>query len=377
MKIWVIGRNYPTPKNKMCGSFELEQARIFAKNGHDVIYIACPFHPIYKIKKWGAMDWKDENIHVYAYSQLYFPQRMNIYWDSFKKPIWMKLLKQVEEEQGIPDVIHIHYPTMISVPETILSYKNKGTKIIATEHWTSVLTGDLTDYAKKQLQTYVENVDHFICVGQPLKESIIKLTGTKKTVDVIPNVVPDTFGIKPQQHEGIKFVSVGRLVKVKQFDKLILAFSNAYRGQEDVSLTIIGGGSQYKKLNKMIEELGIEGQTTLAGAQDRSNVARIMSESDALVSYSRLETFGVPVIEGWYAGLPAIATTAIGFAEYWKNSLGELIPYDDEKLLEKAMLDVKSKIEIGFFSSDYIREYAHTYFSEQAVYNQLIELYNK
>ena len=40
MKIWVIGRGYPTPENKMWGSFELEQAKMLARNGHDVSFIA-------------------------------------------------------------------------------------------------------------------------------------------------------------------------------------------------------------------------------------------------------------------------------------------------------------------------------------------------
>lgn len=375
MKIWVIGRNYPTPKNKMCGSFEFEQAQIFAKNGHRVAYIACPFHPLYKIKKWGSADWEEKNVHVYAYSQFYFPQRMNVYWDSFKKSIWEKLLNQVENEHGIPDVIHLHYPTMISIPEAILAYKDKGTRIVATEHWTNVLTGNITEHAKKQLKTYVEAADHFICVGKPLKESVEKLTGTNKDIKVVPNVVPDAFGNVAKEHDGCRFISVGRLVEVKQFDKLVKAFSKAFYGQQNVSLTIVGGGNQLRKLKKMIRDYGVESQIVLTGAQERWKVAHLMSESDVLVSYSKLETFGVPIIEGWYTGIPAIATTAIGFAEYWMDSLGELIPYDEEILLEDALRSVKFKKESGYYSRDTIRNFAVAHFSEQAVYQQLLDLY--
>ncbi len=375
MKIWVIGRNYPTPKNKMCGSFEYEQAQILAKNGHDVCYIVCPFHPLYKVKKWGAVDWQEGDMHIYAYSQLYFPQRLNIYWDSFKKPIWERLLRRVEEEQGAPDVIHLHYPTMISVPESILAFKEKGAKIVATEHWTSVLTGQITEHAKSQLKKYVEGVDHFICVGQPLRESVIRLTETNKKIEVVPNVVPDTFNCEREAHEGFNFISVGRLVKVKQFDKLIDAFAKAFSGMGDVSLTIVGGGSQYRKLQKMIKLLGLQEQVVLTGAQKRNEVAKLMCRADALVSYSKLETFGVPVVEGWYCGLPAIATTAIGFAEYWNNALGELIPFDSESQLIQSMKKVKDS-NTSYFR-DEIQQYAKQCFSETAVYNKLICLYNK
>ena len=83
------------------------------------------------------------------------------------------------------------------------------------------------------------------------------------------------------------------------------------------------------------------------------------------------------MIEGWYSGIPAIATTAIGFAEYWTEPLGELIPFNNENQLKDAMQTVKRRIENGFYSRDYIRDYATKYFSEQAVYNRLKEIYTE
>ena len=375
MKIWVIGRNYPAPGNKMCGSFEYEQAQLLAKNGHEVCYIVCPFHPLYKVKKWGSADWQEDGMHVYAYSQLYFPQRFKIYWDSFKTPIWKRLLKRVEEKEGTPDIIHLHYPTLISVPGPILAYKEKGTKVIATEHLTDVLTGHITKHSKKQLKTYVEGADHFICVGNPLKERVEKLTGTTKNIEVVPNVVPDIFRCERQEHRGFKFISVGRLVKVKQFDMLISAFAEAFTDEKEVFLTIVGGGDQYGRLKRQIDRLGLQERVMLTGAKNRTEVADLMSRADVLVSYSRLETFGVPVIEGWYCGLPAIATTAIGFAEYWKESLGELIPFDDKSRLAEAMKKVRRVY--SSYSPEQIQLFARQHFSEAAVYGRLDHLYNK
>ncbi|MBE6004140.1 MAG: glycosyltransferase family 4 protein [Lachnospiraceae bacterium] len=375
MKVWVIGRNYPTKQNKMCGSFELEQAQMLARQGHEVCYISCPFHPLYKIRNWGYAEWRDDTVHVYAYSQIYFPQRFKIYCDSFKTLIWRKLLERVEHEQGVPDVIHIHYPTMISVPEPILAFKKRGTRIIASEHWTSVLTGNITIHEKKQLKAYVENADRFICVGAPLKQSVLKLTNTNRDIFVVPNIVPDTFKRELIEHQGINFTAVGRLVKVKQFDRLIQAFYETFPDEKDVTLTIIGGGIQYWKLKLMIIKMRIGDRVRLLGPQSRNVVADRMSRSDVLVSYSRLETFGVPVIEGWYSGIPAIATTAIGFADYWKESLGELIPFDNEDELKHVLKKVKSRISEGYYDPQIIGQYAKENFSEKVVYQKLVGLY--
>ena len=53
MNVWVIGRGYPTKFNSAKGSFEFEQAKMLAKEGCKVTYLALIFHPFKKIKKWG------------------------------------------------------------------------------------------------------------------------------------------------------------------------------------------------------------------------------------------------------------------------------------------------------------------------------------
>lgn len=381
MKIWVIGRNYPMPNNKMCGSFEYEQAQILAKNGQEVCYIVCPFHPLYKAKKWGAADWQEDNLHVYAYSQLYFPQRMNVYWDTFKKAIWSKLLNRVKEEQGVPDIIHLHYPTMISVPEPILAFKSMGTKIIATEHWSNVLRKKLTDHANAQLLEYVQKVDHFVCVGRPLKESVQELTGTSREIDVIPNAVPDIFISKGSNravgNNTINFISVGRLEKEKQFDKIINAFADVCSKELNITLTIVGSGSQMRKLKRLAANKGVGGHVLFAGSQPRIKVAEMMSNSDALISYSKFETFGVPIIEAWYSGIPAIASTEIGFSEYWKDFLGELVSIENENMLVHAIENVMNNIKGKSYSRQVIQEYARDHFSETAICQRLFEIYKE
>ena len=76
MKIWVIGRHYPAVNNRMRGSFEIEQAKMLARGGHDVTYIAVIFHPYKKIRSWGFATWKEDGIRVCGYSCPFFPEKM-------------------------------------------------------------------------------------------------------------------------------------------------------------------------------------------------------------------------------------------------------------------------------------------------------------
>lgn len=348
---------------------------MLARQGHDVVYIACVFHPFKKVKKWGFCSWEEDNVHIYAFSQFYFPARLHIYMNNFQEKIWKNLLEWCKKNEGIPNIIHVHYPTMITQPKAILAYKSKETKVIVTEHWTAVQTGEINKHELNQLKTYISEADHFICVGKPLKDNIQKLTKTNQHVYIVPNVVPDFFTCKQKEWNGFRFVAVGRLVPVKQFDQIIKAFWQVYSGNTKVTLTIVGGGNEYKKLKKLIEKLRATEQIKMTGTLPRNETASIISASDVLICYSKLETFGVPIIEAWYCGLPVIATNAIGFAEYFDESLGKLIPYDDDKKLKMSLGEIQN--QYSKYSKEYIHNYAQKNFSETAVYNKLIEIYEK
>ncbi len=375
MKIWVIGRSYPGKSNRMWGSFELEQAKLLAKKGNEVCYIACVFHPFRKIRKWGFCSWTDEQVHVYSYSLPYFPDRLHVYLDGIQLKIWKRLLSSIEEKEGLPDIIHVHYPTLLTQPSAILDFKKYGTKIVATEHWTAVQSGKINAHEKRQLKKYVAEADSFICVGAPLRNKIRELTHTKQQLLIVPNVVPDFFECKMKNWNDFRFIAVGRLVPVKQFDHIIQAFWEVYSGCKDVTLTIVGGGSEYIHLKSLIDRLGASEQITLTGTLPRNKTSELISSSDVLVCYSRLETFGVPVIEALYCGIPVIASNAIGFLDDFDESLGILVDYSDDVNLKDSLLRIKD--DYDKYSKEKIHSFAENNYSESAVYMKLIEIYNK
>lgn len=194
MKIWVIGRSYPQDSNNMQGSFELEQAKMLANHDHNVTYISCIFHPFKKVKNWGFSNFIEDHVNIITYSQIYTIERMKLHFEPFKKKIWKKLLKYVERENGIPDIIHVHYPSNITVADTILSYKEYGVKIICTEHWSQVLNNNIDKYELNQLKKYVKYSDTFLSVSKSLKDSITKLT-MSDNIEILPNMVNKNFQI--------------------------------------------------------------------------------------------------------------------------------------------------------------------------------------
>ena len=60
-------------------------------------------------------------------------------------------------------------------------------------------------------------------------------------------------------------------------------------------------------LHRFVDELGLRGAVTFAGAVSDEQLAAVMARSDVLVVTSQHEGFGVPVLEAMTLGLPVVA----------------------------------------------------------------------
>lgn len=374
MKIWVIGRSYPQDSNNMQGSFELEQAKMLANHGHSVTYISCIFHPFKKVKNWGFSNFTEDNVNIITYSQIYTIERMKVHFEFFKNRIWKKLLKFVEGKKGIPDIIHVHYPSNITVADTILSYKQYGVKIICTEHWSQVLNKKIDKYELNQLKKYVKYSDTFLSVSKSLKDSITQLTGSNN-IEILPNMVNENFEISKKRSDKFIFVAVGALTKNKQFDKVIEAFNQEFSNTEECKLRIIGHGKELKNLKNLVKKNKLQDKVIFEGLLSRVETSKKVSESDVLVSFSKSETFCVPIIEAWACGIPVITSDTISVNELWDDRLGFKIVDSTVMTLSKNMRYVFENYEI--FDKNYIRNYALANYSEESIYKKLMYYYSR
>lgn len=373
MKVWVIGRNYPSSSNGMQGSFELEQAKMLAKYGESVSYLACSLHPFKVIKKKGLQYWKEDSISIYTYSAFFLPRIYPLYFTKIRNQYWRKLLHKVKEKKGLPDVIHLHYPAMLMLADVMEDYYKLGVKIIVTEHWSKVLSNTLDKLEVNNLKKYFNIVDTFICVGKPLAKVIEQLREGKKTnITIVPNMVNEVFKPVISKQKHFEFIAVGRLVKGKQFDKIVIAFVNIFK-DADARLTIIGNGPEYDRLKSIIANLKVEKQITLTGSLTRVETSHYVANADCLICYSQFETFGVPIIEAWACGLPVVATSAAAVIDNFDNRLGIEVSPESIQELRDAMIFIYQ--HINEYDKDYITKFARENFSEDSVYKKLLSIY--
>ena len=373
MKVWVIGRHYPALNNRMRGSFEIEQAKMLARGGYDVTYIAVVFHPYKKIRNWGFATWKEDGVRICSYSQAFFPERMNVQLNGFRKRIFCKALKETEKAHGLPDIIHIHYPAMTLGSEIVLDYINRGCGVVCTEHWSAVLNKTLSDSQIKRLKEYVSKADAFICVSNALAKAVSETTETNREIDIVPNVVENIFATKiHEKNKVFTYVVVGRLVQIKRVDRIIAAFARVQK-IVDSKLLIVGNGEEYDSLRNMVSSQGLTGKVDFTGTVARQAVCDYLSKADCLICFSEIETFGATVMEAWACGIPAICSNTAGICSYWRPWLGYQVDPDRTEDLVQRMIDIVH----DNYDKEKIAQYAHEQFSEEVVSKKIGLIYER
>jgi glycosyltransferase involved in cell wall biosynthesis len=378
MYIWVCGRAVPSQYNGMHGSFEFEQAQMIKKKGYKVVYIALSIFPRTVLK------WKDLGLHkavidgIVTYN-VYLPFGFTGFGRQGMRDLAAKTLFSLAiRENGKPDIIHVHFPSMWS-PRVFERLKAEGIGIVATEHWTEVLKKNINKYMTENLRWFVNNSKSFICVGEPLKQSVIDLVHTGgdvcEKIKVIPNIVNESFSFQKSKVDFNHFVfcAVGRLVECKRFDLLIQAFSEVFRDNKHVYLKIIGGGNQMKELQSLVHRLHMEEQIILTGIKTRSETAAEIQKCDVLVCSSNLETFGVPVIEGMACGKPIITTDAFAMPSVIDRSVGLVVEKNNSEQMKSALVKMYETREQ--YDEALIANTAKSYFSGDTVINNLIKIY--
>ncbi len=122
---------------------------------------------------------------------------------------------------------------------------------------------------------------------------------------------------------GPTVLAVGRLVRVKGFDLLVRAFAAAR--VPDARLVIGGDGPERSTLDALVRDLGIAGRVEFPGRLDRAGVVAHMAAADVVVVPSRIEAFGIVVLEAWRAGAALLASSRGGPADLVTDGVDGLL----------------------------------------------------
>jgi len=153
----------------------------------------------------------------------------------------------------------------------------------------------------------------FVVPGAAAREYVHALAPSAR-VDIAPNAVDAAlFASRVADRDALRtelgvhgccFLYVGRLAPEKGVDVLLRAFDGV-----DGELVLIGDGSERDRLRSLAPP-----GTRFLGHLDRDALPAWYAAADALVLPSLSEPWGMPLNEAAAAGLPLIATDAVGAA---------------------------------------------------------------
>jgi glycogen(starch) synthase len=129
-------------------------------------------------------------------------------------------------------------------------------------------------------------------------------------------------------------LGLGRVVRKKGFDLLLDAFARLAPLHPGLGLVVGGDGAERDALADRVHELGLDDRVLLPGSLSREQVAWAMANASVFVLPSRVEPFGIVVLEALRARLPVVVSAHGGATEIVRDEREGLVadPFDPEAL---------------------------------------------
>ena len=135
--------------------------------------------------------------------------------------------------------------------------------------------------------------------------------------------------------DGIRLLTVGRLMAQKAFEESIKACHILKQKGENIKWYVLGEGDQRKKLEALIDELNLKKDFILYGSVE--NPYPFISQADIYVHCSRFEGKSIAVQEAQILGKPIVVSDCSGNREQVVQNVDGIICEFDSKCIAEAI----------------------------------------
>jgi len=204
----------------------------------------------------------------------------------------------------------------------------------------------------------LRSVDRLIAVSQASARFSHLLGFPEKSITVIPNGVDlSCFNgrIDPllmRRELGVDdkplVVTASRLIKRKSPSLLISAFAEVLKVKPEAKLVIAGSGREENDLSHRVRDLDIADSVFMVGGLAKEELAQLMAAANVFALPSKLESFGLSLLEASAAGVPVVCSNAGGVPEVFQNGFNALLyPPGDYHAMAEAIVRVIQDKELA------------------------------
>lgn len=190
----------------------------------------------------------------------------------------------------------------------------------------------LNNCTDKIVKNSIKDARTLIAISPTQKKMAEYFVG--KSVDLIPHGIEEQFFIKKEignREKPIKCVVVCRLLKLKNIDKVIKAFSHI---NHNYIFHIYGEGPEKENLQSLINKLNLSDRIKVFGFISHYEMPQNLAEYDLFIMPSFPESLGRVFFEAMACGLPVIGAKNTGIDGLIKDGVeGFLIDHNNEASL--------------------------------------------
>lgn len=256
-------------------------------------------------------------------------------------PKWKMYRYLIKDEYDVEVAFYEGWPT------EFVSFSSQNSYKIAWLHTNQQrLYQNLTTSQMEEKQRIYHSFDQVIGVSEAVCQSF-KVIFPKTEPQCIYNPLQDELIYtkaqkeKVNREEVIQFVTVGRLIAVKGYERLISALAKCKQEGYSFGLWMIGEGENREQLKEMVERYHLEQEIQFLG--QKANPYPYVKAADCLICSSYAEGLSTVVIEAIILGKPVITTDCSGMQEIFGTLECGSICENSEEGLQKAIRKVLEK----------------------------------
>jgi glycosyltransferase involved in cell wall biosynthesis len=221
-------------------------------------------------------------------------------------------------------IVHFEFSGLAVNYFSQIQYLTSKTKVIISCRGSAELIAPLFHESRKfELISVLNNVYLVHCVSDHIKQTLVNYGLTNENVKVIRPAINELFfnfnPLSRKSHEVFKILMVGRLDWVKGYDLVLIALKKIINQGYLIELSIIGSGTEEKKLKFLSYVLKIDHHVKFLGSKSSVEVKKKLMDSHILLLPSWSEGISNSAIEAKFSGVAVISAKAGGMEEVLKH----------------------------------------------------------
>jgi len=252
----------------------------------------------------------------------YVPPKKSALWEkyvSYRKytQLYQQFIQETIQEFGKPGILHVYIALKAGIIARKISKKNK-IPFVVSEQWTAYLPeaqphfSDLPFYLRLACKKIMKDASSVMVVSNYLSKCLKRLFKIKQVI-LIPNVVDKSVfylnghsNSDNTERKENRFIHISTLGYQKNAEDIILALSVVKKKGYEIFLDVVGPHRQ--SLVQLVNQLRLNDVVVFHNEMPQQELAVLMKRANALILYSRYETFGCVLIEAYACGLPVIVS---------------------------------------------------------------------